>query len=132
MINSLTPPFGKKQLKRNWNLSNPSTLLGLLIKGVLPPGYTRIPYHFVHDIKFDGRRKSRLVLGSHRTPDVPDVEVYSGVVSIETVRTAFVLTALNNLQVCAADVSTAFLYGKTQEKVYIVAGDEFGEDAANT
>ena len=42
---------------------------------------------------------------------------------------AFVLASLNNLQVCAADVSTAFLYGKTREKVYIVAGEEFGDDA---
>ena len=24
----------------------------------LPEGYVRIPYHIVHDVKFDGRRKS--------------------------------------------------------------------------
>ena len=46
---------------------------------------------------------------------------------METVRMAFVLGALNNLEVCEADVSTAFLYGKTQEKVYVIAGDKFGE-----
>ena len=45
---------------------------------------------------------------------------------METVRIAFVLGALNNLDVCAADVSTAFLYGKTREKVYVIAGKEFG------
>ena len=55
--------------------------------------------------------------------------MYSGVVSIETICTAFVIAARNNLQVCAADVSTAFLYGKTREKVYIIAGEEFGPDA---
>ena len=60
------------------------------------------------------------------TPDVPPEEVYSGVVSMETVRIAFFLGALNNLDVCAADVSTAFLYGKTREKVYVIAGKEFG------
>src|SRR5210317_322426 len=68
-------------------------------------------------------------MGGHRTPDVPDVEVYSGSVSMETIRTAFVLAARNNLQVCAADVSTAFLYGKMREKVCIAAGEEFGDDA---
>src|SRR5210317_1756908 len=68
-------------------------------------------------------------MGGHRTPDVPDVEVYSCVVSMETIRTAFVLAAKNNLQVCAGDVSSAFLYGKMREKVYIVAGKEFGDDA---
>ena len=38
----------------------------------------------------------------------------------------FVLANLNGLQCCAADVGNAFLYGKTCEKVYIVAGPEFG------
>src|SRR5210317_2635232 len=91
--------------------------------------YIRKPYHFVYDVKFNLRRKAQLVMGGHRTPDVPDVEVCSGIVSMETIRTAFMLAATNNLQVCAADVSTVFLYGKTREKVYIVAGEEFGEDA---
>ena len=27
---------------------------------------------------------------------------------------------------CATDLFTAFLYGKTREKVYIIAGNEFG------
>src|SRR5210317_1585719 len=94
----------------------------------IPEGYIRIPYHFVYDVKFNLRRKARLVMGGHRTPDVPDVEVYSGVVSMETIRTAFVLAARNNLQVCTADVSTLFFYGKTREKVYIIAGEEIGED----
>ena len=34
---------------------------------------------------------------------------------------------MNKLEVRAADVSTAFLYGKTREKVYVIAGKEFGE-----
>ena len=79
----------------------------------LPEGYKLIPYHFVFDAKFDGRRKACLVAGGHMAPDVPENEIYSGVVSIETIRVAFVLAAMNNLDVCAADVSTAFLYGKT-------------------
>ena len=83
----------------------------------------------IFDCKFDGRRKCRLVLGGHKTPDVPPEETYSGVIAMETVRTAFVLGAINNLDVCAADISTAFLHGKTRERVYIIAGPEFGEDA---
>ena len=34
---------------------------------------------------------------------------------------------MNDLLVCAADVGTAFLYGYTKEKVYVIAGPEFGE-----
>ena len=33
------------------------------------------------------------------------------------------------MEVCAADISTAFLYGRTREKVYVIAGPEFGEHA---
>ena len=54
-----------------------------------------------------------MVAGGHRTPDVPKGETYSGVVSMDTIQMAFVLAAMNNLEVCAADISTAFLYGKT-------------------
>ena len=46
---------------------------------------------------------------------------------METIRIVFILAALNNLQECAADISTAYMYGKTREKVYIIAGKEFGE-----
>ena len=51
----------------------------------IPRGYKRIPYHIVHDVKFDGRLKSRLVAGGHRTPDVPRKDVFSSVVSMESV-----------------------------------------------
>ena len=83
----------------------------------------------IFDQKFEGRAKSGLVLGGHCTPNVPDAEVCSGVVSMETIRTAFVTAAENDLQVCAADMSTAFLCGKTGEKVHITAGEEWGADA---
>ena len=68
------------------------------------------------------------MLNGSRTPDIALVKVYSGVVSIETIRTAFVIAARNGPDVCAADVSTAFLCRKTCKKVCIIAGPEFGED----
>ena len=91
----------------------------------MPPGYKRIPYHCIFDVKFDGRRKCRLVAGGHRT-DPPKDDIYSGVVSMEAVRLGFILARLNGLLVCAGDVGNAFLYGKTNEKVYVIAGPEFG------
>ena len=94
----------------------------------IPTGYKRIPYHMIFDVKFDGRRKARLVARAHRAPEVHIEEIHSGVVSMETIRTAFVLASLNNLEVCAADVSTAFLYGGKREKVYFIAGDEISEN----
>jgi hypothetical protein len=44
-----------------------------------------------------------------------------------TVRLGYMIAALNGLLVCAADIGNAFLYGKTREKVYIVAGKEFDD-----
>ena len=56
----------------------------------IPPGYKRIPYHCIYDVKFDGRRKCRLVAGGHMTdPSMEDI--FSGVVSMETVRICFTL-----------------------------------------
>jgi hypothetical protein len=95
---------------------------------LMPPGYKRIPYHCIYDVKFDGRRKCRLVAGGHRT-DPPKEDIYSGVVSMEAVRLGFILARMNGLQVCAGDVGNAFLYGKTREKVFVIAGEEFGKDA---
>ena len=96
----------------------------------LPPGYKRIPYHLVYDVKFDGRLKSRLVAGGHRSPEVPREDIFSGVVSMEAVRLGFLMAKLNGLKVCAGDVGNAFLHGKTREKLFIVAGPEFGPELA--
>jgi hypothetical protein len=89
--------------------------------------YQQIPYHMVFDCKFDGRRKGRLVAGGNHTV-VTSEQVYSGVVGIETVRTILALSSMDpDLQICAADVSNAFLYGKNIEKTMIKAGPEFRE-----
>ena len=54
--------------------------------------------------------------------DPPKEDIYSRVVGIDTVQLAFQIASLNGSKVCAADVGTAFLYGLTKEKVYIIAG----------
>ena len=58
--------------------------------------------------------------------DPSDEDIYSGVVGMETVRICFTLARLNELEVCAGDIGNAYLYGKTKEKVYVIAGPEFG------
>ena len=47
---------------------------------------------------------------------------------MEAIRLGFMLAKLNGLVACAGDVGNAFLYGKTREKVYIIAGPEFGPE----
>jgi hypothetical protein len=49
--------------------------------------------------------------------------------SRDSVRLAFLIAALNNLEVFSFNVGNAYLNAKTSEKVYMIAGPEFGDDA---
>ena len=71
----------------------------IILRGdeLLPGWYQKIPYHYVFDAKLDNRKKGRLVTGGHKAPDVKKNDVYSSVVSIETIRVTFVLAAMNKL-----------------------------------
>mmetsp|Transcript_12139 Transcript_12139/g.17505 ORF Transcript_12139/g.17505 Transcript_12139/m.17505 type:complete len:474 (-) Transcript_12139:35-1456(-) len=53
---------------------------------------------------------------------------YSSVVSRESVRIAFLIAALNDIDLLAADVGNAYLNAPTKEKVYIITGPEFGPE----
>jgi hypothetical protein len=75
--------------------------------------FQRIPYHLVFDVKFDLRKKARLVAGGHKTAP-PKEDLYSGVVDLFTVRLVHMIAATTHLKVCAADIGNAFLYGTTK------------------
>ena len=92
----------------------------------LPIGYTKIPCHFVYDVKHDGRHKARMVAGGHRT-STPIDSVYSGVVSLAGIRAVAFLAELNDLEVWGTDIGNAYLESYTKEKVAFIAGPEFGE-----
>ena len=92
----------------------------------LPDGHKRIRVHFVFDVKHDGRHKARLVADGHLT-DVPLDSVYSGVVSLRGFRLVLFLAELNGLETWATDIGNAYLEAKTNEKVYIIGGPEFGD-----
>ena len=82
--------------------------------------------HFVFDVKHDGRHKSRLVAGGHLT-DTPVDSVYSGVVSLRSLRLVLFLAELNKLQVWGADIGNAYLEAKTKKKVYAIGDAGFGD-----
>jgi hypothetical protein len=65
-----------------------------------PVGYKQIPCHIIFDVKMDFTRKARFVTGGHKT-DPPSFITYSSVVSRESVRIAFLLAALNDLDILA-------------------------------
>jgi Reverse transcriptase (RNA-dependent DNA polymerase) len=101
------------------------TFVDLGPDGEAPPGYKKIRCHIIYDVKHDGRHKARIIAGGHLTD--PNTEsVYSGVVSLRGIRLIVFLADLNGLELWGADVGNAYLEAKTKEKVYIVAGPEFG------
>jgi len=93
--------------------------------------YKKIRVHFVYAVKHDGRHKARLVAGGHLT-ETPIDSVYSSVVSLRGIRILTFLSELNGCELWATDIGNAYLESYTQEKVYIVAGPEFGEREGRT
>lgn len=79
----------------------------------------------IFDIKCDFTRKARFVVGGHWT-DAPYSITYSSVVIRDSVHIRFLLAALNDLNILAADVGNAYLQAPAKEKVHTTAGPEFG------
>ncbi len=58
--------------------------------------------------------------------DLPTSLTYSSVVSKDSVRLAFLIAALNDLDILSADIGNAYLNAETKEKVHTICGPEFG------
>ena len=95
-------------------------------KAVTPDGFQKIRVHFVYAVKHDGRFKARLVADGHLTKE-PAESIYSGVVSLRSLRMVVFLSQLNDLEIWGADVGNAYLEAYTDEKLCIIAGPEFKE-----
>ena len=101
-------------------------------KGYRPgPEYKRINAHLVYAVKHDGRHKARYVAGGHLT-DTPIDSVYSSVVTLRGVRMLTFIAELNKMDTWVTDIGNAYLESYTKEKVYIIAGPEFGDREGHT
>lgn len=78
----------------------------------------------VYDVKHDGRHKARLVAGGHLT-ETPVDSVYSSVATLRGMRMVMFLAELNGLESWSTDIGNAYLESNTQEKLYIIGGQEF-------
>ena len=76
------------------------------------------------DVKHCGKFKAILVADGHLTKE-PNETVYSGVVSLRSLRLTMFLAELNGLQLWGADVGNTYLQALTKEKLDIMAGPEF-------
>lgn len=93
--------------------------------------YKYVDLMMVFDIKLDFTRKARLCArGDQMAP--PTTMTYASVVSRESVRLAFLIAAINGLEVFMFDVGNAYLNADTEELLYTIAGTEFGEHKGKT
>jgi hypothetical protein len=92
-----------------------------------PPGSKFIRCHMNFEIKMDFTRKARFVAGGHMT-DPPTSLTYSSVVARDSVRLAFLIAAMNDLDLLSADIGNAYLNAYTKEKVHTECGLEFGHE----
>ena len=90
-----------------------------------PKSFQKISVHLVYAVKHDGRHKARLVAGGHLTKTPVD-SVYSSVVSLRGIRMLCFIAELNGCETWSTDIGNAHLESYAQEKVYIIAGEEFG------
>ena len=67
-------------------------------KVVIPDAFQKIRVHFVYAVKHDGRFIARLVADGHLTKE-PVESIYSGVVSLMSLRMVVFLSQLNNLEI---------------------------------
>ena len=88
-------------------------------------GFQEIKCHVIFDVKMDFTRKARYVAGGHMT-EAPVALCYSSVVSRDSVRIAFLVAALNDLDVFSCDISNAYLNAPCKEKIWFEAGLECG------
>ena len=86
-------------------------------KGNIMPGYEHTNVYMIFDINMDRKftRKSILVAVAHTTAP-PSSITYSSVVSRESVRIAFLLASLNDLDIFEYDIGKKYLNKKVQRE----------------
>ena len=90
-------------------------------------GFQEMQCHVILDVTMDFTWKARFVAGGHTT-NTPGSISYSSVVSRDSVRLAFLIVGLNNLDVLAGDVTNTYLNALCCEKIWFEGGVETGKD----
>ena len=83
--------------------------------------------HCIFDIKMDFTHKCRFVAASHTT-EAPALLTYLSIVSCDSVQLAFLIAALNGVDILSCDLENTYLNAKCHEKIWFKAGVECGKD----
>ena len=79
----------------------------------------------IFDVKPDGRRKARLVIGGHMTSPSEDIECYSSMMKQESSRLLMLVAHSRGYDVAVGDVVNAYLNALTKEKIWTRGGTAF-------
>eukprot|EP00957_Ditylum_brightwellii_P066771 5067094-Ditylum_brightwellii.AAC.1 len=97
-------------------------------KGNVPKeDYQHTTLHMVFNVKQDLQHKAQLVTEGHLI-DILDNEVYSSMVKGISVKLLHVIAHSACLDALCSDIGNTYVNAYTTEKVYVVAGLEFGEE----
>ena len=92
-----------------------------------PPGCFKSSGHLVFDVKINFTLRARRVKDGHLSPD-PIYSNFSGVVSRESIKIIFTHATLNDHDLYAADIKSAYPKMPTSEKDYIIYEEGFPLD----
>jgi hypothetical protein len=90
-------------------------------------GFQEIKCHIIFDVKINFTRKARFVAGGHMTK-APNLLTYSSIVSRESVKIAFLVAALKDLDVMSCDIGNAYLNALCRERIWFTAGAKCGPE----
>ena len=113
-------------------MSNVSVAFKLLKPEETPEDhYEFFGFHMVYEIKMDFTRKARLVVEGRRTPDSM-LSMYAGFASRESVQIVFTHAVLNDLEIFAANISSAYLQASCSSNYWTKFSSDFGEYQGQT
>ena len=95
------------------------------------PEYKKIQVRLVFGVKAEWRLKECLVARGDMMPE-PEESVYLSVATLWSLHILIFLAELNGLLMMQRDISNVYLESYTQEKVYFIAGPEFGQYAGQS
>ena len=89
--------------------------------------FQEIRCHIVVDVKMDFTQKAQFVAGGHTT-EAPALLTYSSIFLRDSVCLAFLIAALNGIDIMSCDLENAYLNAKCCKKIWFEAGTKCGED----
>jgi hypothetical protein len=80
-----------------------------------------IKFHFIFDVKMGKNfRRNTQLDANHNETKAPTALMYSSGGSRDSVKIAFLVASLSDLQLLSCDIQNAYLTADCQEKIYIV------------